>query len=145
MLAHLRQPGASLSVIPEGIAGIFLTQSADKETIFLSKRKGFVKLAIQAGAGKHYTILRYPILRPTIIRDPLRHEKHDLMSVAADIVPVYHLGQSQLLSFWGVENISRTWRASVGVFWGAYGLPLPRRHPMITLVGAPIKGMPAPP
>ena len=53
MLAHLRQPGASLSVIPEGIAGIFLAQDLQDEVIFLSKRKGFVRLAIQAGAGGH--------------------------------------------------------------------------------------------
>lgn len=57
MLAHLRQPGASLSVIPEGIAGIFLAQDTDRETIFLSKRKGFVKLAIQSGAGKLSSLL----------------------------------------------------------------------------------------
>jgi len=52
MLAHLREPGASLSVIPEGIAGIFLQQDPSTEAIFLSKRKGFVRLAIQAGAGE---------------------------------------------------------------------------------------------
>ncbi len=52
MLAHLREPGAALSVIPEGIAGIFLAQDSRVETIFLSKRKGFVRLAIQAGAGE---------------------------------------------------------------------------------------------
>ena len=51
MLAHLRQPGASLSVIPEGIAGIFLASDPKTESIFLSRRKGFVKLAIQGGAG----------------------------------------------------------------------------------------------
>ena len=52
MLAHLRQPGASLSIQPEGIAGIFLSADTATESIFLSKRKGFVKLAIQGGAGK---------------------------------------------------------------------------------------------
>lgn len=62
MLAHLRQPGASLSVIPEGIAGIFLAQDTDRETIFLSKRKGFVKLAIQSGAGKLSSLLFEPNL-----------------------------------------------------------------------------------
>ena len=51
MLAHLRQPGASLSVIPEGIAGIFLASDRSTESIFLSRRKGFIKLAIQGGAG----------------------------------------------------------------------------------------------
>ena len=58
----------------------------------------------------------------------------------ADLVPVYHLGQTQLLTFWGTEEISRKWRASVGLFWGAYGLPLPRKHQIITLVGPPIPG-----
>ncbi|KAK9919185.1 hypothetical protein WJX75_009964 [Coccomyxa subellipsoidea] len=106
MLAHLRQPGASLSVIPEGIAGIFLAEDLQDEVIFLSKRKGFVRLAIQAGA---------------------------------DLVPVYHMGQSQLLTFWGAEKLSRRWRASIGIFWGAWGLPLPRKRPIISLVGAPIK------
>ncbi len=52
MLAHLRQPGASLSIQPEGIAGIFLSSDTATESIFLSKRKGFVKLAIQGGAGR---------------------------------------------------------------------------------------------
>lgn len=31
--------------------GIFLTGDPAKENIFLSKRKGFVRMAIQAGAG----------------------------------------------------------------------------------------------
>ena len=52
MLAHLRQPGASLSIQPEGIAGIFLASDTAMESIFLTKRKGFVKLAIQGGAGE---------------------------------------------------------------------------------------------
>lgn len=60
--------------------------------------------------------------------------------MGADLVPVYHLGQTQLLTFWGTEQISRKWRASVGLFWGAYGLPLPRKHQIITLVGPPIPG-----
>ena len=58
----------------------------------------------------------------------------------ADLVPVYHLGQTQLLTFWGTESISRSWRMSVGLFWGAYGLPLPRKSQIISLVGAPIPG-----
>ena len=60
--------------------------------------------------------------------------------MGADLVPVYHLGQTQLLTFWGTEQISRKWRASVGLFWGAYGLPLPRKHQIITLAGPPIPG-----
>lgn len=63
MLAHLRQPGASLSVIPEGIAGIFLAEDLQDEVIFLSKRKGFVRLAIQAGAGGRSTARAASALR----------------------------------------------------------------------------------
>lgn len=59
----------------------------------------------------------------------------------ADLVPVYHMGQTQLLTFWGAENLSRRWRASIGIFWGAWGLPLPRKHPIISLVGSPIPGV----
>lgn len=62
------------------------------------------------------------------------------VSLCADLVPVYHMGQSQLLTFWGAEKLSRRWRASIGIFWGAWGLPLPRKRPIISLVGAPIKG-----
>ncbi len=32
-------------------AGIFLTGDPSKESIFLTRRKGFVRMAIQAGAG----------------------------------------------------------------------------------------------
>ena len=64
----------SLGCLPEGIAGVFHGATPHKEAVFLNARKGFVKLAIQAGA---------------------------------DIVPVYHLGQSQLLTFWGFGSLSR--------------------------------------
>ena len=39
------------ALLPEGIAGIFLGASVDRERIFIQSRKGFVKLAIQAGVG----------------------------------------------------------------------------------------------
>ena len=58
----------------------------------------------------------------------------------ADLVPVYHLGNTQLLSFWGNEAVSRRWRVCFGLLLGRWGLPLPRRHPIITLVGAPVPG-----
>ena len=41
----------TVALMPEGIAGIFLGASVDREAIFISKRKGFVKLAIEAGVG----------------------------------------------------------------------------------------------
>ena len=59
----------------------------------------------------------------------------------ADILPVYHLGNSQMLSFWGPVGLSRRLRMSVGIFWGAYGLPLPRKHDLVSVAGFPIKGV----
>ncbi len=58
----------------------------------------------------------------------------------ADLLPVYHLGQSQLLTSWGSEELSRRYRISLIFFWGQWGLPLPRRHPVISLIGPPIPG-----
>jgi hypothetical protein len=60
----------------------------------------------------------------------------------ANLVPVYHLGASQLLGFWGSEAASRRARMCCGLFFGAWGLPLPRRHAILTLVGAPVPGAP---
>lgn len=37
---------------PEGIAGIFCGATLEREAVFLSQRKGFVRVAIQAGAGE---------------------------------------------------------------------------------------------
>lgn len=60
------------------------------------------------------------------------------LQAGAPLVPVYHLGASQLLSFGGTAALSRRLRASVCVYWGTRGLPLPRKHDIISLVGHPI-------
>jgi hypothetical protein len=96
---------SSVGVIVEGIAGVFHGACPGAERVYLSRRKGFVKAAIQAGAP---------------------------------LVPVYHLGASQLLSFSGNGGLSRRWRLTVACYWGAAGLPLPRSHDIISLVGKPI-------
>ena len=43
---------ASIGIIVEGIRGIYDGATIDQERIFLEERKGFVKCAIQAGAGE---------------------------------------------------------------------------------------------
>ena len=58
----------------------------------------------------------------------------------ADIIPTYTLGASQLLTFKGSAWLSRKLQISLGVFWGWRFTPIPRPHPMITLVGRPIPG-----
>ena len=104
-MMDLLAAGTSVGVIVEGVAGIFHGATPERERVYLSRRKGFVKAALQAGAP---------------------------------LVPVYHLGASQLLSFAGTASLSRRLRASVGVYWGAHGLPLPRKHDIVSLVGAPL-------
>ena len=58
----------------------------------------------------------------------------------ADIMPVYHLGDSQLFHFWGLTALSRKLRASLGFVWGRWGLPLPMQHDLISAISYPIKG-----
>jgi 2-acylglycerol O-acyltransferase 2 len=56
----------------------------------------------------------------------------------AHVVPVYNLGQSQVFSYTGVESLSRRLRATVGIFWGRWGLPLPLKTDLILAMGEPI-------
>ena len=81
------------------------------------------------------------LFRPASPRT-VRHTKLSLINQchAADILPVYHLGDSQLFNFKGFPWLSRKLRMSLGVIWGCSGLPLPRQHDLIALVGYPIKG-----
>ncbi len=58
----------------------------------------------------------------------------------ADIVPVYHLGSSQMLRCTGSSDWSRRMRMSVCLFWGRWGLPLPYKHDILSLVGTPVRG-----
>lgn len=41
----------SLGMLPEGIAGTFHGATPAREALYLSPRRGFVRLAIQAGTG----------------------------------------------------------------------------------------------
>ena len=41
----------SIGMQPEGIAGVFHGARPDREAVFLKNRKGFIRLAIQAGTG----------------------------------------------------------------------------------------------
>jgi 2-acylglycerol O-acyltransferase 2 len=83
-------------------------QHPHKERVLLKTRKGFVRVAIETGAD--------------------------------GIVPVYHFGNSQTLDFgpeW-LSTFSRKIRASFGFLYGRWGLPLPRRVPIMMVTGTPI-------
>ena len=68
----------------------------------------------------------------------------DLFRAFADVVPVYHLGSSQMLRCTGHAAWSRYLKASVALFWGRSGLPLPYKHDIITLVGEAVPGKAGP-
>lgn len=57
-----------------------------------------------------------------------------------DVLPVYMFGVNQALDFgppW-LQRISRKMRASLGVIYGAWGLPIPRRVPIFMVTGRPM-------
>lgn len=97
----------SVAICPEGLAGIFhgASRGNGDERVYLAARRGFVRVAIQAGT---------PLL------------------------PVYHMGSSQLLRFVGLPRLSRRIRASVGFWCGVGGSPLPHRHDILSVVGEPV-------
>jgi len=102
-----------VAVIVGGIAEMFM-MSNDQEHIFLRKRKGIVRIAVQTGT---------------------------------DIIPIYHFGNTKVLSFgpaW-LKNLSRRMRASIGLMYGVWGLPIPRRHEIMMVCGKPVSPGPAMP
>ena len=158
----------SVGVIVEGVAGIFLGPTKHEERVYLRKRKGFVKAAIQAGkgktrcgwecggegergggggatgGGKHFFLFSTifsPFSSASSPPSPppsLPPKTRTNRGKKTDLVPVYHLGTAQLLTFSGPGKLSRRARASLGLLWGTAGLPLPRRSDIISLVGEPI-------
>eukprot|EP00878_Enallax_costatus_P003819 GHUV01004035.1.p1 GENE.GHUV01004035.1~~GHUV01004035.1.p1 ORF type:complete len:485 (+),score=77.48 GHUV01004035.1:926-2380(+) len=56
------------------------------------------------------------------------------------ILPVYMFGANQVLDFgppW-LQRLSRKMRASVGIIYGRWGLPVPRRVPIFQVTGRPL-------
>jgi len=97
----------SVAIVVGGIAEMFM-QYETKEQVLLSRRKGFVRLALQNGV---------------------------------DIVPVFHFGNSRVLSIGPKSLIEfcRKMRISVGIMVGRWGLPIPRPHPIYMVVGRAVK------
>ena len=94
--ARLQRRKGSVVLYVGGMVELFYS-SSQKETVFLKKRKGFVKLALRTGA---------------------------------DLIPVYLFGNTTSLEAlkWPVlATISRKSGVSCTLFWGRWGLPLPKR------------------
>lgn len=80
-----------------------------EEAMVVASRKGFVKIALETGT---------------------------------QIVPTYCFGNTQTFSSgstpW-LAALSRMCRTSLIAFWGRYGLPIPHRVPLLTVLGRPIQ------
>jgi len=100
--------GEHLSLFPGGIAELFLS-SRQREAVYLTKRKGFVKMALQTGTS----ILPIYVFGHTQMFDQVS----DLEFMA---------------------RVSRFLRTSITVFWGRWCLPLPHRVPVTMARGKPI-------
>lgn len=111
-MAKIFQDGHYCAVIPGGIAEMYIT-STREETIYLRKRLGTVKLAIQQGAH----IVPGFFFGNTRLFD----------------VP----GNTGSESFF--SKISRKIRASIIFFYGRNFLTVPYRHPIRLVFGEPIK------
>ena len=98
--------GRSVCLIPGGIAEMFVCSYGNtKETLFIKNRKGFVKIALETGS---------------------------------QIVPCYCFGNSQTFTSGSgrvLKFVSRVLKASLVVFWGRGGLPVPHHVPMLTVIG----------
>ena len=106
--------GESLGISTGGVAEVFETNE-DDECIVLKQRIGLIKLAIRTGS---------------------------------DLVPCYLFGNTKLLGCWAgegipqgrniLEKISRKIGFALIIIHGRFGLPIPRRIPVLGVMGKPI-------
>lgn len=85
--------------------------STSVEKLFVKQRAGCIKLALQTGS---------------------------------DIVPVYLFGNTSVLSLVAagpLAALSRKFQVSFTLFWGLWGLPIPRPRPVLYVRGKPL-GLP---
>ena len=110
-MGKVLQSGGSVGVTPGGIAEMYLGFpqpgcAPDEEFAMLRNRKGFVRLALQHGSV---------------------------------LVPVFCFGASSIFSRivlppW-IETMSRALRASIMLFYGKWGLPIPWEAPLTYALG----------
>lgn len=101
----------SVLLIPGGVQECLHMQRG-KETIFLRKRTGFVKMAMQSGAH----------LVPAFA-----FGQSDIFGYWRPGTPAMQRAMSRLLGF------------APMLFWGRWGTPIPRRVPVHVVVGKPIR------
>eukprot|EP00752_Nemacystus_decipiens_P007620 g6810.t1 len=101
--------GHSLSLAPGGIGEMFLDGEAGKELALIKGHKGFVRAAMAHGVP---------------------------------LVPVYVFGNSKTFKRLPLPAILESWsrvlKASLVLFWGRWGLPVPFKVPVTFAVGKPL-------
>ena len=105
----LRRKGSCVIYVV-GLIELFKS-TPTRETVFLKKRKGFVKVALRTGA---------------------------------DLIPIYSFGNTTCLEAlkWGpLASLSRKLGVSVTLFWGRFGLPVPKKVKLVYARGRPL-GLP---
>ena len=110
--------GKSFVLYPGGIAELFLA-SPKEEVIYC--RKGFIKVHEAAASGMRFILL----LPHTRTRLPLPQLA---LSTGTDVIPVYLFGNTTVLQVFKhplLVKLSRSLGASLTLFWGRFGLPLP--------------------
>jgi Diacylglycerol acyltransferase len=100
--------GDRIGIVPGGIAEIF---------------EGYPK------RGAHVDE-EYAIVRQGFLRLALRHH--------VPVVPIYCFGATKMFRRWNVpilERLSTLWRASIVIFYGVCGLPIPFRQKLLYVIG----------
>lgn len=108
-IASANALGICVGIVPDGIAGIF-RQSLHREVVALKHRRGVARLALKTGAP---------------------------------VFPAYSFGNTAAFSSWWdpwgmMEFVSRRMRASIFLYWGRWGLPIPRRTQITMAFDSPI-------
>lgn len=117
----------SVAINPEGVAGIFHGSSrSDRKAL----RGGDAASASAEALERARTERVYIAKRKGFIKHAIR--------AGTPLLPVHHIGASQILGFTGFPELSRRLRATVGVWWGWQGLPMPHKQDIISVVGDPI-------
>lgn len=101
--------GFAVGLVPDGIAGIFKTNSVDEE-VNLLKRKGLARLSLRTGIPlvPAYSVGNTQVFRAWFDR-------------------------------WGImESLSRRWRVSLFFPLGRFGLPIPFRENIAMVFGSPL-------
>jgi len=108
---HLRRetagPEGSVVIYVGGMAELFLS-SPDEERLYLSKRKGFIKLALREGAD----VVPLYLFGNTSVLSVLRRGP--------------------------LAALSRRTGMSLTFFWGRWGTPVPRNHNILFVRGRPL-------